>query len=84
MNTTARRTPEQLDFLASELTLIARHEADVAADLAAHTPYWSPQPATVEAHRESARALHEEAERLEAMATWCRRTVPGDPDFACA
>jgi len=71
METIAHRTHEQLVMLTRELALIAKHEDDLAADVAAHTPYWSPQPEEVGAHRAAARALREQADRLEALARSC-------------
>ena len=80
METIGRRTPEQLILLTRELALIAKHEADLAADAATQTPYWAPQPPAVAAHRVAAQALREEAERLEALARSCSlAAAPGEP-----
>jgi hypothetical protein len=59
---------ELLAAVCRELIRIAKREEDMACDEAARTPYWSPCPPTVEAHRAAARALREDAARLEAEA----------------
>lgn len=45
------------------LSLAKRHD-DLAADLAAATPYWTPCPPDVLGHRTAATALRESAELL--------------------
>ncbi|GAB3857818.1 hypothetical protein GCM10028801_16830 [Nocardioides maradonensis] len=43
---------------------LARHHDDLAADIAAATPYWLPQPAAAEGHRRAAGALVADADLL--------------------
>lgn len=69
---------ELLEALARELVRLARLEEEQAAAEAAVTPYWSPSPPSVLAHRAAARALRSDAERLEAEARTqlCRLREP--------
>jgi len=43
---------------------LARHEEDLAATIAAQTPYWQPRPSTSIGHRAAAAALRDEADRF--------------------
>jgi hypothetical protein len=43
---------------------LARRQDELAAEEAAATPYWKPQPATVHGHRSAADALRAEADLL--------------------
>jgi hypothetical protein len=45
----------------ARLLAMARREDELAADLAAATPYWQPQPWSVHGHRAAADALRTEA-----------------------
>lgn len=49
-------------LLRSRLLDLARRQDDLAAQEAATTPYWMPQPATVHGHRTAADALRAEAD----------------------
>ena len=51
-------------LLRSQLLKLARRQDDLAAEEAARTPYWKPQPATVDGHRSAAGALRAEADLL--------------------
>lgn len=53
-----------LTTLRSLLLQLARHEDDLAAAEAAHTPYWSPYPSSVIGHRAAAAVLREQADQL--------------------
>jgi hypothetical protein len=59
---------ELLTAVCRELISLASREETMACDEAARTPYWSPCPPSVEAHRAAARALRDDAARLEAEA----------------
>ena len=50
--------------LRSHLLELARRQDELAAQEAATTPYWKPQPSTVHGHRSAAKALRAEADRL--------------------
>lgn len=43
---------------------LARRQDELAAEAAATTPYWKPQPATAHGHRSAADALRAEADHL--------------------
>jgi hypothetical protein len=49
-------------LLRSRLLDLARRQDDLAAQEAATTPYWKPQPSTVHGHRSAAEALRAEAD----------------------
>jgi len=49
-------------LLRSRLLELARRQDDLAAQEAATTPYWKPQPAPVHGHRSAADALRAEAD----------------------
>lgn len=49
-------------LLRSRLLDLARRLDELAAQEAATTPYWKPQPATVHGHRTAADALRAEAD----------------------
>jgi len=59
---------DQVTVLCRELLRLAKAEEDCTAEEAARTPYWSPCPPSVLAHRAAARALRADAQRLEAEA----------------
>ena len=48
--------------LRSRLLDLARRQDELAADEAAATPYWKPQPTSVHAHRAAADLLRAEAD----------------------
>ena len=50
--------------LSAILLELARHEDDLAATIAAQTPYWQPGPTTSIGHRAAAAALRDEADRF--------------------
>ncbi|KAA1421850.1 hypothetical protein F0U44_06165 [Nocardioides humilatus] len=66
MNTTIE--PSGTMAMTAQLRLrlldLARRQEELAANEAAATPYWMPQPATVHGHRNAADALRAEADRL--------------------
>jgi hypothetical protein len=62
------KTAEFARALCHELLLLAIHEEELAANEASRTPYWSPCPSSVVAHRIAARALREDMARLESDA----------------
>lgn len=49
-------------LLRSHLLEPARRQDELAADQAAATPYWKPQPTSVHAHRAAANVLRAEAD----------------------
>lgn len=49
--------------LRSALLDLARRQEELAASVAAATPYWAPCPASAVGHRAAAAALRAEAER---------------------
>jgi hypothetical protein len=51
-------------LLRSRLLELARRQDDLAAQEAATTPYWKPQPDTVHGHRTAADALRAEADLM--------------------
>jgi len=51
-------------LLRSRLLELARRQDDLAAQEAATTPYWKPQPDTVHGHRTAAEALRAEADLM--------------------
>jgi hypothetical protein len=55
-------------LLRRRLLALARRQDELAAQEAAATPYWEPQPVTVQGHRSAADALRAEAELLRAVA----------------
>ncbi len=50
--------------LRSRLLELARRQDELAAQEAATTPYWKPQPSTVHGRRSAANALRADADRL--------------------
>jgi hypothetical protein len=50
--------------LRARLLAMARSQDELAADLAAATPYWQPQPLSVQGHHAAAYALRAEADLL--------------------
>ena len=56
--------PTIAPILRARLLILARRQDEMAADEAASTPYWKPQPATVHGRRRAADALRAEADRL--------------------
>lgn len=62
------KSPKLVVALCRELLVLARQEEVLADDEAAGTPYWSPCPASVLAHRAAARALRGEIARPECEA----------------
>jgi hypothetical protein len=50
--------------LRARLLAMARRQDELAADLAATTPYWQPQPWCVHGHHAAADALRAEADLL--------------------
>jgi hypothetical protein len=56
-------------LLRSRLLELARRQDDLAADEAATTPYWKPQPVTVHGHRAAADVLRAEADLLLGLAS---------------
>lgn len=50
------------------LLRLAKYESDLAADEAAHVPYWEPCPSSVSGRRAAAQALLREADALVAAA----------------
>lgn len=57
---------ETAALLRTQLLALARRQDDMAAEEAAATPYWKPQPTTVHGHRSAADALRAEADLLRA------------------
>ncbi len=49
-------------LLRSRLLELARHQDELAAEEAAATPYWEPQPTSAHAHRAAASLLRAEAD----------------------
>jgi hypothetical protein len=64
MNTVTALADETTVRLRLRLLELARRQDDLAAEQAAATPYWKPQPATVHGHRSAADALRAEADLL--------------------
>ena len=66
MTTTVDTTVEitMAGVLRSRLLELARRQDELAAQEAATTPYWKPQPSTVHGHRSAADALRAEADQL--------------------
>lgn len=56
--------PTVASVLRARLLELARHQDELAANQAATTPYWKPQPPTVHGHRSAADALRAEADLL--------------------
>ena len=56
--------PSSATQLRQHLLDLARRQESLACDEAAATPYWSPTPTSVLAHRAAARALRTEADLL--------------------
>jgi hypothetical protein len=56
-------------LLRSRLLDLARRHDEQAADEAATTPYWKPQPETVHGHRLAAMALRADADLLLGLAS---------------
>jgi hypothetical protein len=50
--------------LRSRLLELARRQDELAAQEAATTPYWKPQPSSVHGHRSAADVLRTEADQL--------------------
>jgi hypothetical protein len=63
MNTLTALDDDTTVGLRMRLLELARRQDDLAAEEAAATPYWQPQPATVHGHRSAADALRAEADR---------------------
>jgi len=63
MNTRSSDT-KVANKLRSILLEMARREDNLAADEAASTPYWSPTPTAVLAHRSAAALLRAEADQF--------------------
>lgn len=57
---------EAAALLRTQLLALARRQDDMAAEEAAATPYWKPQPTSVHGHRSAADALRAEADLLRA------------------
>ena len=55
---------EMTAALRRRLLDLARRQDDLAAQEAATSPYWKPQPATVQGHHSAAEALRAEADLL--------------------
>lgn len=64
MNTLTTIDTEMATRLRLRLLALARRQDDLAAEEAAGTPYWKPQPDTVHGHRAAADALRAEADLL--------------------
>jgi hypothetical protein len=66
MTTTVDTTVEttMAGVLRSRLLELARRQDEMAAQEAATTPYWKPQPSTVHGHRRAADALRAEADHV--------------------
>lgn len=56
--------PTVVTILRTRLLAMARRQEELAAEVAAATPYWKPQPTTVHAHRTAAAALRAEANQM--------------------
>ncbi len=56
--------PTVAALLRRRLLELARLQDELAANEAATTPYWKPQPPTVDGHRAAADVLRAEADRL--------------------
>jgi hypothetical protein len=64
MNTLTTLDSETTTRLRLRLLELARRQDELAAEEAAATPYWKPQPDTVHGHRSAADALRAEADLL--------------------
>lgn len=51
-------------ILRTRLGAMARRPEELAAEVAAATPYWKPQPTTARGHRTAAAALRAEADQM--------------------